>query len=283
MDLSVITVTWNSKAFIGEQIRSVQAGCKVISYEQIIVDNASGDGTGEYIQQEFSEVRFIQNRKNSGFGAANNQAAKEARGEYFLFLNPDMIVVPGSLDAMVAWMRARPKAGLASCLLVNEKGEANSEAQPRRFPTWFDQLVILLKFHRLFPRLLNNYMFKDFDPAQEQTVDSVRGSFMIIRREIYDKLGWAFDPRYFIWFEDVDLCREVRRLGFSVMHTPVIKCVDHIGQSFKQRASFWKHRQFTKSMVNYFKKWEPWYVWKTLALIRFFSLPVAWAASFILK
>ncbi|MBI5729336.1 MAG: glycosyltransferase family 2 protein [Candidatus Magasanikbacteria bacterium] len=279
MDLSVITVTWNSKNCIGEQIRSVQAGCRVISYEHCIVDNASSDGTGEYIKKEFPEVTLIQNRKNNGFGAANNQAAKEARGGYLLFLNPDMRVTPGSLDIMLGWMRAHPPVGLASCLLVNEEGEANPGAQPRRFPTWRDQLIILLKLHHLFPKLIDTYLFKDFDPAKEQMVDSVRGSFMLMRRAVYEKLGFAFDPRYFIWFEDVDLCREVWRLGWAVMHTPVIKCVDHVGQSFKQRPSVWKQKQFSRSLVAYFRKWEPWYATLIITLARPVGIALAWVYS----
>lgn len=283
MDLSVITVTWNSKKVIGEQIRSVQAGCTALSYEQFIVDNASSDGTGKYIEQEFPEVRFIQNRKNNGFGAANNQAAKDARGDYFLFLNPDMRVAPGTLDILLAWMKANPRVGLASCLLVDAAGQPHPEAQPRRFPHWKDQLAAIFHVQKFFPAVFERYLFKDFNPQKEQTVDTIRGSFMLMRREIYEKLGWAFDPRYHIWFEDVDTCREVWRLGLSVTYTPIITCFDMVGHSFKQRASFWKHQQFTKSMVIYFKKWEPWYIWLSLSAARFFSLPFAWAASFIMK
>lgn len=283
MDLSVITVTWNSKKVIGEQMRSVRAGCKTVSYEQIIVDNASNDGTGEYIQKEFPEVRFIRNQKNNGFGAANNQAAKEAGGEFLLFLNPDMQIAPGSLDVMNSWMRAHPKVGLASCLLVDAEGRPHPEAQPRCFPKFGDQLAVIFHMQKFFPAVFARYLFKGFDAQKEQAVDTVRGSFMVMRRIIYKKLGWAFDPRYYIWFEDVDICREVWRLGYTVMHTPIISCLDMVGHSFKQRASFWKHRQFTKSMVAYFKKWEPWYVWVTLASARFLSLPAAWMASFIVK
>ena len=87
-------------------------------------------------------------------------------------------------------------------------------------------------------------------------MDSVRGSFMIMRREVYEKLGWAFDPRYFIWFEDVDLCREVKKMGLKVVYTPVISCVDYVGQSFKKRTTLWKQKQFIKSMAQYFWKWR---------------------------
>lgn len=255
MDLSVITVTWNSANLIAEQIKSVWAGCKYITFEEIIVDNASRDNTAAIIEKDFPQVKLIKNDTNTGFAFPNNQAAKLAQGEFLLFLNPDMRVAPGSLDVMVDWMRNHPHVGLASCKLVDERGNLNSDAQPRRFPTIWDQLAIVLKLPHIFPSINNKYLFKDFNPNIEQEVDSVRGSFMMMRREIYTTLGWAFDPRYYIWFEDVDLCREVKKLGFKVMHTPVISCVDYIGQSFKKRSTLWKQKQFIKSMLQYFWKW----------------------------
>lgn len=268
MDLSVITVTWNSVKLIGEQIESVKSGCRNISFEEFVVDNNSTDGTADLVAQKYSEVKIIRNEKNLGFGTPNNTAAKMSSGEFLLFLNPDMRVEAGSLDKMVEWMRAHSDVGLASCRLVDENGILNADAQPRRFPGILDQLAIILKLPHLFPSILNRYMFKDFDADKEQEVDSVRGSFMIMRREVFEKLGWAFDPRYFIWFEDVDTCREVKRLGYKVMHTPIISCIDYIGQSFNQRTTLWKQKNFTKSMLQYFQKWEPWYKWMWIAMFR---------------
>ncbi|MEK7131106.1 MAG: glycosyltransferase family 2 protein [Patescibacteria group bacterium] len=256
MDLSIITVTWNSADLIGEQIKSVKAGCKNISFEEIVVDNASTDKTAEIIANEFRDVKLIKNDRNTGFAFSNNQAAKLAQGEFLLFLNPDMRAEEGSLDKIVEWMRNRPDAGLASCKLVDQNGNLNKDALPRRFPTIWDQAAIIFKLPHVFPDILNKYLFKDFNPEAEQEVDSVRGSFMMMRREVYEKLGWAFDPRYFIWFEDVDLCREVKKLGLKIMYTPVISCVDYVGQSFKKRTTLWKQKQFIKSTAQYFWKWR---------------------------
>ncbi len=276
MDLSVVTVTWNSAELTGAQLTSVQAGCKKISYEQFVVDNGSTDNTVGYIKNNFPAVHSIPLNKNAGFGAANNAGAAQAAGEFFLFLNPDMRVTEGSLDTIVSWMQAHPDVGVASCKLIDENGKLNEDAKPRRFPTILNQLAILLKLPHLFPHILDHYLYSHFDADKEQEVDSVRGSFMLMRREVYTKLGWAFDPRYFIWFEDVDTCREVKRLGFKVVHTPVITCVDYVGQSFKKRTTLWKQKAFTKSMLTYFKKWEPWYVWIWIALFRPIGILFAW-------
>lgn len=279
MDVSVITVAWNSKNLIGEQIRSVRDGCRTASCEEIVVDNASADSTAEYVRTNFPNVRVIANSQNKGFAVANNQGAEKATGEFFLFLNPDMRVSPGSLDTVLAWMRSHPQVGLASCKLVDEHGALNPDATPRRLPGLLDQMLLILKVPHLIPGVLNRYLFKGFNADTEQEVDSVRGSFMLLRREVYEKLGWAFDPRYYIWFEDVDLCREVKRLGFKVVHTPIITCVDYVGQSFKQRTTLWKQKQFTKSMLTYFKKWHPWYVWMWIVLARPAGIFLAWVAQ----
>ena len=124
---------------------------------------------------------------------------------------------------------------------------------------------------------------RDMDPDQEQEVDSIRGSFMLMRREFLDKTGWAFDPRYFIWYEDVDICREAKRHGYKVIYTPIITCVDYVGQSFKKRTTLWKQKQFTKSMLSYFQKWEPWYKWVWIALLRPVGIGMAWVNDRLAK
>lgn len=281
MELSIITVTWNNEENIAEQISSVVSGCKDITCEEIVVDNGSSDNTIDIINkmQEThnyaSVLQIIENGKNLGFGAANNKGVEIAKGEFILFLNPDMRVKEGSLDKMVAWMRRHKDVGIASPKLVDQQGKFNWDASPRRFPRLWEQIALIFKLPHLFPKMLDKYHMKDFDIDREQEVDSVRGSFMIMRREVVEKLGWAFDPRYFIWYEDVDTCRECWQAGFKVMYTPVITCVDYVGQSFKKRKGYWKQKNFTGSMLTYFKKWEPMYKWIWIALFRPVGLGLA--------
>lgn len=278
MDLSVITVTWNAKDNIFEQIRSVRSGCQSISFEQFIADNGSADGTPDEVEKAFPGIKVIRNSTNTGFSHANNQAAKSATGEFLLFLNPDMRIEPGSLDIMVAWMRKHDDVGIVSCKLVDARGNVNTAALPRRWPGILDQIAIILKIPHIFPKVLSRYLYSGFDTEREQEVDSVRGSFMLMRRKIYEQLGWAFDPRYYIWFEDVDTCREAKRLGFKVTYTPIISCVDYVGQSFKKQNTLWKQIQFTKSMRQYFQKWEPWYKWMWIAVVRPIGIFITWLA-----
>jgi GT2 family glycosyltransferase len=268
MDLSVITVTWNAKDNILEQINSVISGCKNISVEEIVIDNGSKDNTVELIKEKFPQVKMVVNKDNLGFGAANNQGAKIAQGDFLLFLNPDMRVSECSLDVIVDWLKKHPEVGIVGCKLTDENNNFSENARPRRFPKVWEMVALIFKIPHLIPSILDNYFMKDFKPELEQEVPSVRGSFMLMRREVYEKLGWAFDPRYYIWFEDVDTCREVWRLGYKVMYTPIISCVDYVGQSFKKRDTYWKQKNFTGSMLQYFQKWEPWYKWIWIWLTR---------------
>jgi hypothetical protein len=276
MDLSVITITWNSADKIGEQIASVFSGCSNTSCEQIIVDNASADETVQKIKENYPQIKLIENKKNKGFAVANNKAFKIAKGEFVLFLNPDMKLKEDSLDKLVEWMKNKKEVGIASIKLLDKNGKINVDAMPRRLPKVWEQVFLILKLHHLFPKVLNSYLMKDFDFEKEQEVDSVRGSFMLVRHDFLDKLGYAFDPRYFIWFEDVDLCHEAKKAGLKVVYTPIISCIDFFGQSFKKQESVWKQKQFTQSMLLYFQKWEPAYKWIWIWLARPVGIFMVW-------
>lgn len=283
MHLSIITVNTNGKDKVLDQIESVFAGLDGLEVEEIISDNGSTDGSVEEIRRRFPQVKVIENGKNLGFGAANNRALPLVTSDLVLFLNPDMRVLPGTLKKIVEWMRAHEDVGIVSPKLTDEAGNFVLDAKPRRLPGVFDQVAILLKLPHLFPSILNRYMYQGFDPDKEQEVDSVRGSFMLTRKSILDRLGWGFDPRYFIWFEDVDTCREVAKMGYKVMYSPVISCVDYVGTTFKKQPTFMKQKWFTKSMLQYFQKWEPWYKWMWIALFRPVGLGLAWAKEKITK
>lgn len=267
MDLSIITVTYQSEKQIEALIHSVRSGCQKISYEHIIIDNASTDKTVSLIQSSEHPVMCFPQENNLGFSAANILGYRQSKGQYVLFLNPDMEVEKSGLDHMMEWIKKRPKTGIAGCLLLDQQGKFNAEAAPRRFPKIQDQFILLLKLQKIFPNALNRYFYKDLDFTKEQEVDSVRGSFMLMHREFIEVVGWPFDPLYYIWFEDVDICREAWKHGFSVCYAPIIACKDAIGQSFKQRDRRWIFRQYAESLQRYLRKWEPFYIWFWVPLL----------------
>jgi len=274
MDLSIITVTWNVNDYARENFKAIYANTQGIKYEIFAVDNNSKDGTADMIKAEFPGVHLIANSYNAGFAKANNQAIKHAKGRYILLLNPDMRVLQGTLEGMVRWMDSRPEAGVAGCHLIKEDGATVPHV--RRWPKFCDQMAIILKLPHFFPGILDNYLRNDFDYKKEAIVDSVRGSFFMIRKEAFKnepttedlKAGKTLpylDERYFIWFEEVDYCRQAKNAGWKVMYTPSVKCIDYVGKSFALMKRGKTQEYFRDSMIKYFKKWHP--AWQA-ALIR---------------
>lgn len=259
MDISIIIVSWKVKDRLKENLAALFASSREISFEVFVVDNDSGDGTAEMVKAEFPEVRLIANDENLGFASANNQAIRQARGEFVLLLNPDMRIRPDTLRNMVDWMRANPQASVAGCHLVRETGE--TIRQIRRFPTVWDQLAIVLKLPHLLPKILDRYIVADFDYAKPVKVDSIRGGFFMMRRETLEKVG-LLDERFFLWFEEVDYCRRIKEAGGEVWYTPAAECLDYVGQSFRQVRRSAAQKYFRDSMLKYFRKWQPaWQYW----------------------
>jgi GT2 family glycosyltransferase len=267
IDISVITVTYESREFVGELIDSVALGAHESAIEHIVIDNGSKDGTAGWVREAYGErVRLIANEDNRGFAAANNQGVALARGKYLLFLNPDMRVEMGSLDRMVGWMKERPDVGIGGCRLLDFQGNPNEALRPRRFPSVWVNLIYLLRLEGVFPGVRDQFHYEGFCDDEEQEVDNLRGAFMMMPREVVEKLGWGFDPRYFILFEDLDLCREVWGLGYRVVYTPVVSCTDYFHRSFVVCSQPWKYRQLTKSIFKYWRKWGPWHAAWVVAL-----------------
>jgi GT2 family glycosyltransferase len=276
MDVSIITVTWNSAEFIAEQIKSVQKACTTIKYEHIIIDNASSDKTVEIIEKNFPHIQLIKNSVNCGFAKANNQGARKAQGKFFLFLNPDMKLEEKSLDVVPDFFSDHPQVGIAGCKLVNIEKRMRSIHKPTKFPHLLSLMIIALKISVLFPKVWDYFTYPDRELLSERSVDVVRGSFMLMRREIFDTLGFAFDERYYIWFEDVDICREVRKLGYQVLYTPLISCTDYAGQSFKKQNLLQRQKQFFTSAIIYLQKWEPRYKSVILSVVKWLGIGMVW-------
>lgn len=271
MELSVIIVSYKVKDLLRKNLEYLFQTTSNMDFEVFVVDNNSGDGSVEMVRQDFPQVNVIANNDNLGFAAANNQAIQQARGRYVLLLNPDMQVFENTLGKMVKWMDDHPQAGVAGCKLVDDRG--NIIPHIRRFPGFGDQLAVVLKLPHLFPSVLNGYIPKDIDYNKEQEVDSIRGSFFMIRGEVLEELG-GLDERYFIWFEEVDFCRQVKQKGWKTMYTPYVQCRDYVGKSFAQVPKGRTQKYFRDSMLKYFRKWHPaWQYW---------ILRICWVPSIIL-
>lgn len=273
MDLSVIIVSWNVREKLRENLRALYESEGDFEMEIFVVDNNSHDKSAKMVRQEFPQVELIENSENLGFAKANNQALRIAQGKFILLLNPDMRVKPNTLENMLKWMRENMQASVAGCHLIDERN--NTIKHARRFPRVFDQLAIILKLPHLFPWILKKYLRLDFDYSRSSKVDSIRGGFFMIRRrgEI------LLDERYFLWFEEVDFCRQIYKNGGEVWYTPVAECIDYVGQSFKQVNRLITQKYFRDSQLKYFKKWHPWWQYWILKIAWIKIWPLIWLAN----
>jgi hypothetical protein len=206
--------------FIRHLLQGVQDAHLPFSFEYFLVDNDSKDGMAEFVRKEFPWVTVIEAGYNNGFAVGNNLGIKQARGEYIIPLNPDLIVFPGEIEKWIAWMDAHPDVGISGPRLRNPNGDdQNSCFQFHNLMTPVYRRTFIGRFG-FAKRAMDRYTMKDLDRSKEQEVDFILGAAMCVRRSLHEKIG-GFDERFFMYFEDEDWCRRAWKHGSRVMYTPV--------------------------------------------------------------
>ncbi|TXH44143.1 MAG: glycosyltransferase family 2 protein [Burkholderiaceae bacterium] len=227
MDLSILIVTYNSRRLIDPLLTHLQQELAHLDAEVVLVDNASYDGTAQQVRAAHPWVRVIDSTTNLGFAAGKNLAARHARGRHLLLLNPDALPAPGALRRGITLMDQHPQAGLGGGELRGTDGSRQPSA--RMFPTLRDEFFTLAGLaarhptSRLFGRLDRRWA----DPEQAALVDWIPGAFVFIPAAVWARLG-GFDERFFMYYEEVDLCRRLQAAGLQVHYWPELKAT-HIG------------------------------------------------------
>lgn len=257
--VTFITVNFKMKEYVRALLKGMEIAHVSIPFEYILVDNASEDGIGEMIREQFPWVRYIASSKNIGFGAGNNIGIREARGEYVVLLNPDLVIVPGQFEPWIDWMDAHPRVGISGPRLLNPDG--TDQQSCFRFYHWtipFYRRTMLGKTP-WGKKALRHFRMDDMDRNKEQKVDCVLGAAMMVRQDLLRRLG-GIDERFFLYFEDTDLCRRAWKEGYEVMYTPVAKLfhyyqrqshVHHVWDILTNRAA----RIHIMSGIRYFLKY----------------------------
>ena len=232
-DISVILVSFNTFSVLRESLQSIEREKGDLQLEVFVVDNNSSDGSVEMVKSEFPQVSLIRSDINLGFGAANNVALDLATGRYIVLLNSDAFLEPGSLRLSVDHMEADPTVGLAGGRLVGRDYSAQPSA--RMFPSILSDFLVFTGLAHKFPR---SRFFGSFDrtwadSSQAAEVDWVPGAFSIIRADVLKKIGF-FDPDFFLYSEEVDLCRRIQKAGFKIMYWPDIVVIHIGGESSRQ-------------------------------------------------
>jgi len=223
-DVSVILISYNAGHLFDELFGALDAARNGLKCQIIAVDNASRDDSVEILRTRYQNVELIENKTNVGFARANNQALAQARGRYILLLNTDAFVAPDTLRKTIDYMDAHPRCGVLGVKLVGRDGSLQPSC--RYFPTPWNVFLASTGLKRFFPgtRLVDDM---SWDHASVRECDWVPGCYYLVRREVIERVG-LFDPRYFLYYEEVDHCRAVRQDGWSVVYYPYTQVV-HIG------------------------------------------------------
>jgi N-acetylglucosaminyl-diphospho-decaprenol L-rhamnosyltransferase len=223
-DVTVIVVNYNTAHLLERMFSALDDGRGILGLQVIVVDNASRDNSVQILREKYPGAELIENTTNIGFGRANNQALPRVRGRYILLLNTDAFVSPDTLPKTVDFMDAHPQCGVLGVKLVGQDGSLQPSC--RYFPTPWNVFLVSSGLKRFFPgtRLVDD---PSWDPAMLRECDWVPGCYYMVRQEVIERIG-LFDPRYFLYCEEVDHCRSVRQAGWSVIYYPCTQ-VMHIG------------------------------------------------------
>ncbi len=245
MDVSVILVSYNTKEYTSECIKSVFDHTQNLDFEIIVVDNDSKDGSCEMITKSFPQVKLIKNETNMGFGAANNIAIKQCNGKYVLCLNTDTILVNDAINKLFEHMEKAENINVGVCggLLLNEKMEPGMSYFP--FPTTFNSNAIAW-----FLKRVKKYCFKS-KPNNDKNIDAISGADIFFRKSVLDEVGY-FDENFFMYFEEADLCKRIQKAGYHISFVPEAKII-HFGE--KSSISYWHNlKQRVKSKYLFIRK-----------------------------
>lgn len=252
-DLSIVIVNYNVKEYIASLILSIRQADYAGRVDVIVVDNASSDGSEEFLTSRFPDITFIANADNVGFAKANNQAIREVRTPFTLILNPDTLIRTDTLRVMADHLRANPDVGAAGCKILNPDGSYAPESK-RAVPTPKTALYKILGLSRLFPssRRFADYHLGWIHPDEPADVPVLSGSFMFCRTEVLQALD-GFDERFFMYGEDIDLCHRIAQAGHRISYVPQTSIIHYKGESTKKDRLDYAIL-FNKAMFQFFDK-----------------------------
>lgn len=227
MKLSIVIICWNDSKVIFECLESIFSETRETTFEVIVSDNGSTDGSVAEIRRRYPNVKVVENGANLGFAKGNNAGIQVAQGEYILILNPDTIIRSRALDTLVKYADTHPEAGAFGCRVLNADGSLQISARPR--PTVFRELLAALYLRGLSRVsdwfLADTYAGWNFD--SERPVDWQSGCCILVRGQLLKNLN-GFDGRFFYHFEETDLCFRVWKSGAPILFCPAAE-ITHLG------------------------------------------------------
>jgi GT2 family glycosyltransferase len=250
--VSAIVVSYNVKDLVLDCLKAFYASSD-IPVEAVVVDNASSDGSADAVAAKFRKAKVIRLAMNVGFGKANNAGLQQAEGRFILLLNPDVTLQPACVGRLTDFLLVRPDAGAVGPRLERPDGTPDLAAR-RGFPTPSAAFYRLSGLSRLFPKSarFNRYNMGHLPEGESHEIDSGTAACLLVRRAAVDRVGF-FDPDYFMYGEDIDLCYRLKTGGWKVFYLPDARAVHLKGASTKQstRKMLW---EFHRAMWTFHHK-----------------------------
>jgi N-acetylglucosaminyl-diphospho-decaprenol L-rhamnosyltransferase len=257
MILSIVIVNYNVKFFLEQCLSSLKKAVDSSDIlrgqtEVYIIDNASADGSLEFLRPLFPGFHFIRNEENKGFSRANNQALRLCIGEFVLFLNPDIILAENSLEISISFMLKSKDAGALGARMIDGRGRYLKESK-RGFPSVRASFFKMTGIVHFFPssRFFSSYYMGHLDDRLPATVDILSGAFMMARKSVIDKTG-GFDEMFFMYAEDIDLSYRILQAGFKNYYLPSVNIIHFKGESTKKNFQYTK--MFYEAMDKFVNK-----------------------------
>ena len=252
MDVSIVIVNWNTCNILRDCLRSVYEQTHNLNFEVIVIDNASSDSSVEMLKDEFSQVRLIEDRKNRGFAAANNQGIAVSKGRYVLLLNSDTIVLNSAISKTVYFADEHKDAAVVGCRVLNR----DCTLQPTcfMFPSVLNILLSFSYLYKLFAgsRFFGRELMTWWGRDEVREVDVVTGCFMLVRQRAIEEVGFM-DEQFFMYAEETDWCYRFNQAGWKVMFTPIGEII-HLGGQSSQRVRGEMLIQLRLSILQFIKK-----------------------------
>lgn len=231
-DLSIIIVSYNTREILRACLNSLFDAGENLSLQVIVVDNASRDGSATMVQQDFPAAELVASQINLGFAAGNNVGFKQVRGNYVLLLNPDALLNKDALSRAMGYMKADATIGMGGGRLLGRDGSLQPSA--RQFPSLLNEILALSGLATRFPksRFFGRFDRTWDDSQKTASVDWVPGAFALIRKSVLDEVG-IFDERFFLYYEEVDLCLRFKQAGWNICYWPDVVVHHWGGESSK--------------------------------------------------
>ena len=230
--LSIVIVNYNVKHFLEQTLTSVFKATKNVDAEVFVVDNNSVDGSVALVKDKFPKVILIENKENTGFAVANNQAIRQSTGEFVLLLNPDTMVEEDTFEKCITFMREHPGCGGLGVRMVDGSGNFLPESK-RGLPTPSVAFYKMSGLAKLFPKSkkFGKYHLTYLDEKETHEVDVLSGAFMFMRKEALDKAG-LLDEDFFMYGEDIDLSYRLTKAGYKALYIPQAMAYHEVSHTF---------------------------------------------------